>query len=89
MAQPSMTRCAWARRHYEAQRTRGKGHQATVRSLAFKWIRILFGCWKDRVLYDEVQYTQSVGRRSAAPNTNVQIKWKKVADFSKPAAFSA
>jgi hypothetical protein len=33
--------------------------------------------------------TQGVGRRSAAPNTNSQIKWKKVAGFSKPVTFSA
>lgn len=86
-AQHSMTRCAWARRHYAAQRTRGKGHQAAVRSLAFKWIRILFRCWKDRTLYDENRYTESLGLRSAMPNTDVQIKWKNVAGFSKPAVF--
>jgi transposase len=59
-AQHSMARCAWARRHYEAQRARGKGHQAAVRSLAFKWIRVLFRCWKDRTPYDENRYTESL-----------------------------
>jgi hypothetical protein len=88
-AQHSMARCAWAHKHYDAQRTRGKGHQAAVRSLAFKWIRILFRCWKDRTPYDENRYTESLGRRSAAPNTDVRIMWKNVAGFSKPAAFSA
>ena len=33
-AQHSMTRCAWARKHYDSQRAR-KGNQAGVRSLAF------------------------------------------------------
>jgi hypothetical protein len=27
-----------------------------VRSLAFKWLRILFRCWKDRRPYDEAKY---------------------------------
>jgi len=27
-----------------------------VRSLAFKWIRIVFRCWKDAVAYDETLY---------------------------------
>jgi len=88
-AQHSMARCAWAHKHYDAQRARGKGHQAAVRSLAFKWIRILFRCWKDRMPYDENRYTESLGCRSAAPNTDVRIMWKNVAGFSKPAAFSA
>jgi Transposase IS116/IS110/IS902 family./Transposase. len=87
-AQHSMTRCAWARRHYDAQRARGKGHQTAVRSLAFKWIRVLFRCWKDRTPYDENRYTKSLGRRSATPNTDVRIMWKNVGGFSKPAAFS-
>ena len=88
-AQHSMTRCAWARSHYEAQRARGKGHQAAVRSLAFKWIRILFRCWKDRTPYDESRYTERLGRRSAAPNADVRIMWENVAGVSKPAAFLA
>jgi len=88
-AQHSMTRCAWARKHYDSQRARGKGHQAAVRSLAFKWIRILFRCWQARTPYDETTYTESLGRRSALPNTDVQIRWKNVAGFSKPEAFSA
>jgi len=88
-AQHSMTRCAWARSHYEAQRARGKGHQAAVRSLAFKWIRVLFRCWKDRTPYDENRYTECLGRRFAAPKPDVKMMLKNVAGFSKPAAFSA
>jgi len=41
--------CPWARAFYQQQRTRGKGHHAATRSLAFKWMRILFRCWQDRV----------------------------------------
>jgi len=42
--------------------------------------------WKDRTLYDENRYMESLGRRSATPNT-MQIQWKNVAGFSKPAHF--
>jgi hypothetical protein len=31
----------------------GARHQAALRALAFKWIRILHRCWLDRVPYDE------------------------------------
>jgi len=35
------------------QRRGSKGHHAAVRGLAFKWIRIVFCCWKDRFTDDE------------------------------------
>jgi len=44
---------AWARGYYEMQRHNGKGHHTAVRALAFKWIRIIFRCWKERVTYNE------------------------------------
>ena len=39
---------AWARAYYDQQRKRQKGHAAVLRSLAFKWLRILWRCWQDR-----------------------------------------
>jgi len=56
----SIPRCAWAKAFYKLQRQRGKGHNAAVRSLAFKWIRILFRCWKNNVPYDENRYVQQL-----------------------------
>ena len=32
----------WARAYYEQQRAKGASHQAAVRALAFKWLRIVF-----------------------------------------------
>ncbi len=46
----------WARAYYEHQRGKGKRHHTAVRALAFKWIRILFYCWKNRVPYREESY---------------------------------
>src|SRR5436305_1693198 len=40
----SLRSCGWAKEHYDKQRLKGKGHHASIRSVAFKWIRILFRC---------------------------------------------
>jgi len=55
----------WAQVYYQQQRDKGKAHQAAVRALAFKWIRILYRCWQDRTPYDESVYLQALKRRSA------------------------
>ena len=31
---------------YRQQRDKGSSHQAAVRALAFKWLRILYRCWQ-------------------------------------------
>lgn len=58
--------CDWARAFYDQQRSKGKGHHAAVRSLAFKWIRILFACWRNRTPYDQRRHTENLATRSAA-----------------------
>ena len=55
----------WAQVYYQQQRDKGKAHQAAVRALAFKWIRILFRCWQDHMPYEESVYLQALKRRSA------------------------
>ncbi len=55
----------WARAYYDQQRADGSGHHAAVRALAFKWIRILFRCWKDRKPYDEQTYLVALRRRGS------------------------
>ncbi len=55
----------WASLYYEQQRAKGNSHQAAVRALAFKWIRIVFKCWKDRVVYDETKYLQALRKRNS------------------------
>ena len=61
----TIVRSAWARAYYEQQRRRGKKHQAAVRALAFKWIRILFRCWKDRVAYNESVYLAALAKHNS------------------------
>jgi transposase len=61
----SIKHSAWAKAYYDMMRDRGNKHQAAVRALAFKWIRIIFRCWKDRTLYDELAYTAALIKRQS------------------------
>jgi transposase len=55
----------WAQAYYQQKRTQGQSHQAAVRALAFKWIRILFRCWQDRRPYDESVYLTALQKRGS------------------------
>lgn len=48
--------CPWAKAYYEQQRQKQTGHWAILRSLAFKWLRILWRCWKRSECYDQEKY---------------------------------
>jgi len=50
------------------QRSKEKSQPAAMRSLAFKWIRILFRCWQNREAYDEAKYLEPL-RRKGSPIT--------------------
>jgi hypothetical protein len=89
----------WARDHYERQRAKGKGHHAAVRSVAYKWIRILYRCWKDSVPYSEQRYLQALsraagkGKRATDAAESVVglpvVQWKNCGGFSKPTKLSS
>jgi len=64
-ARCSCKKSAWAQAFYLLQRSRGKGHHAALRSLAFKWVRILFRCWKTRTPYSEQRYLDNLHKRHA------------------------
>jgi transposase len=55
----------WAGAYYRQQRAKGCSHQAATRSLAFKWIRILFRCWQTGTSYDESKYLNALKRRGS------------------------
>ena len=55
----------WAKAYYEQQMAKGKHHNTAIRSLAFKWVRIVFRCWKERKPYDESTYLASLKERNA------------------------
>ena len=83
----SMGKSTWARAYYQAQRKNQKSHHAVVRALAYKWIRIIFRCWKEGKPYEEQTYLQSL-KRTGSPviesfQLNTRGEWKTVAGFQK------
>jgi hypothetical protein len=93
-ASHSIAHSEWAKAYYEHLRhDKKKDHHAAVRSLAFKWIRILFRCWKDGKPYDEEIYLQSLRRRGAllgpATGLTTRLGCTMVAGFKKPSENNA
>ena len=61
-ARVSIQYCAWAR--VLATHLRQKGWTAfrIYRVIAFKWIRIMWRCWKDGIEYNEANYVAGLQR---------------------------
>ena len=55
-AKETVRYCEWAGVYYEYHKRRGKRPQTIYRSLAAKWLRILWRCWQDRKPYDDARY---------------------------------
>jgi transposase len=65
-AEASIQHSFRARAYYSMQRLKGKEHNTAVRSLAFKWFRIIWKCWQTRTPYNEVTYLESL-RKAGSP----------------------
>jgi hypothetical protein len=65
-AQQSTRFSPWADQFYRRQREKGKSHHSAIRSLAFKWIRIVFACWKANKPYDESFYVNAMAKRNSS-----------------------
>lgn len=64
-AAQTINKSYWAGLYYYQQRAKGCSYQAAVRALAFKWIRILYRCWKTRTPYDEARYLKALQERGS------------------------
>lgn len=64
-AEASIPHCGWAKACYRQQRARGAGHHAAIRSLAFRWMRILFRCWKTEEPYQDKAYVDALKRKGS------------------------
>jgi transposase len=64
-ARCSLAKSAWARAYYDLQIGQGAGHHAAIRALAFKWVRVIFACWKRRQPYDEARYLEQLRRKGS------------------------
>ena len=67
----TIPRSFWAAAYYRQQRDKGCSHQAAVRALAFKWIRVLYRCWQTRTPYDESTYLNALKRRGSPLLTSI------------------
>lgn len=62
----SVKSSAWAKAYYDHQtKVKRKGAQAAKRALAYKWIRILYACWKKGRPYDEMEYIAALRKRKS------------------------
>ena len=72
-AEKSVYQSYWAGLYYAKQKAKGKSHQQSVRALAYKWVRIVYRCWKSKTPYDESKYLKALEARNspllAASNT--------------------
>jgi hypothetical protein len=57
--------CPWSKAYYERQRAKKTGHNAILRALAFKWLRVLWRCWQKREAYDQAKYLQQLEHRKS------------------------
>lgn len=64
-ARLSVAQCQWARNYVEYYTGKGKKYHTVIRALAFKWIRILFRCWKDRTPYDDQKHMKKLEQRGS------------------------
>lgn len=64
-AAQTINKSYWAGIFYYQQRAKGCTYQAAVRALAFKWIRILYRCWKTSTPYDESKYLKALRDRGS------------------------
>lgn len=72
-ANQSVLHCAWAKLYVQEQMAKGKKHPTAVRALAFKWQRIMYVCWRDRVAYDETTYLNGLKRRGSPLASKLEL----------------
>lgn len=64
-ARLSLAKCQWARNYVEYYTAKGNKFHTVIRALAFKWIRVLFACWRDRKPYNDDQYMAALAKRGS------------------------
>jgi transposase len=55
----------WSRAFYKMKRAAGMKHNAAIRALAYKWIRIIFRVWQTRIPYSETRYIEQLRQKNS------------------------
>ncbi len=58
----SLRSSPWAREFYDQKRAAGKGHNAALRALGNRWLKVLWHCLQKDVPYDEAVHTANRNR---------------------------
>ena len=78
-ADGSRKKSLWAQEFYKRKKAQGKSHYTILRALAFKWIRIIYKCWIDKVSYDENKYLEALQKLgSPLVNNSLNSSTKEV-----------
>lgn len=86
-AAQSILNSEWARVFYNHQRQVNKlDHHAALRSLAYKWQRILFSCWKNRTSYQECLYQERLLRRHSGQQPPIRPAAEAKPTSERPAS---
>jgi transposase len=56
---------SWAAAYYRQQVAKGDTHHQAVRSLAYKWIRIIYRCWQNHTPYCETTCLENLRKRGS------------------------
>jgi transposase len=82
----SVQQSEWARAYYHHRRhTVNQDHQAAVRSLAYKWERILYRCWINRTPYQEtIHQERLLSKATPAPSADHKPKTEPPRPSKRP-----
>ena len=76
-ARLSVQKSAWANLLAEQLKEKGWSAFRIYRFLAFKWIRIMWRCWKDGTTYDEIRYLKALQKRGVARYQSLYVNEAK------------
>ena len=76
VARCSIRSSAWARAYYDQQRARGNAHNAALRALSNKWLKIIAKLLQSGELYDELRHQNALRAAGVpwAPEANAEIE---------------
>lgn len=81
----SIPRCSWAKLFYQTHLGGDKSrHHEVVRALAFKWMRILYHCWKHNEPYDERKFLEAQARSCHLAGRQLATQRDPKTGFSRP-----